>query len=209
MSELHLLKRTAVCLRVMWCLTLIGLAACAISETALQATSPFGTVADADATRLAALGEQVVPLARREANSDVILRQVDTDLNQTTFRFTNSGATKEIDVWIPAPDAAVDQWKIDTATVTPLVGFIAPSLDLHTLRAGPQRVAQAITTHWPGCSLHGLTLYLNDNRQLIWTAFCNTPQGRATGDMDNVTGVFQPSVFPPAPLPVTATPIPY
>lgn len=147
-------------------------------------------------------------LARRQTGSDVILRQVDSDLNQVTFRFTDGGATQEIDVLIPSPQASPEQWKIETQSVTPLVGFVEPSLDLRTLRAGPQRVAQAIADHWPGCSLKFMTLYLNDSRRLVWTAFCNTPQGVATGDLDNATGVFQPSWAAPASLPVTATPVP-
>jgi hypothetical protein len=75
------------------------------------------------------------------------------------------------------------------------------------MKIGPSRMAQAITRHWPGCVLRTMVLYPQDGR-LVWTAFCSTPEGVVSGDMDNESGTFRPSQAPPASMPPTATPVP-
>ena len=159
---------------------------------------------DPEAVRLIAMSEQARQIAQQDS-SEVVLRQVDTDLNTTDFQFVDGALTKVITVLIPEPNAPASQWHTTVNSVSPLLTHAEPALNLQNLRTGPGRVAQAITAHWPECTLRGITLY-RENGQLTWVAFCNTREGVASGSMDDQTGIFQPSEAPPAPLPVTATP---
>jgi hypothetical protein len=158
---------------------------------------------DADVASLVAAGEQAAQLVR-EKTPDAVLHQIDTDLHTTTFRFTDKASTQEISVLVPAAGVPPGQWGVEVNPRTPLVGNMSPGLNLHSLRAGPNRVAQAMSGRWPGCTIRGLTLY-DENDKLVWAAFCNTPEGVVSGSVDGATGVFHPSVAPPASLPVTAT----
>jgi hypothetical protein len=169
-----------------------------------EASSPSVDNPDADAMRLITLGDQARQIAQKEA-SDILLSQVDTDLNITDFQFVDKALTKAITVVVPHPDAPAETWHVTVTTVSPLLSYAEPPLDLQNLRTGPERVAQAIMAQWPGCTLRGITLYSEQDR-LTWLAFCNTPAGVASGNMDDQTGIFRPSAAPPAPLPSTATP---
>ncbi len=161
---------------------------------------------DLEALKLVALGEQALQIARQEA-PNLVLRQVDTDLSVTDFQFVDRSLTQVITVIVPQPDAPADTWYTTVSTISPLLSRSEPALDLHNLRTGPTRVAQAITTHWPGCTLRGIMLY-HEQGQLTWLAFCNTPEGVVSGSLQDRSGVFQPSEAPPAPLPAIATPVP-
>ena len=185
-------------------LLLIGLAACgALSKLAPTPTPP--SAADPDAAALSALSQQALQMARGDI-PDAVLRQVDTDLTITTFHFTDPAATRLVVITIPAPGAAPNAWNVDRGGISTLLGFARPGLDLSVLRAGPGRIAQALSSQWPGCQLRGLTLYPQDGR-LTWVGFCMIPAGEVTGTLDAQTGVFQPSDAPPARFPVTATPL--
>jgi hypothetical protein len=149
-------------------------------------------------------------LAQEEAPGAVLV-QIVTDLNATTFRFTDAAATKEVNVDIPGISAPSTQWKVSINLVSPFLGRPEPGIKLSVLKVGPQHVAQAITLHWPGCKLTNLLLNLEGDN-LVWLAYCDTADGQlATGSMDNQTGVFMPSAFSPVPMssgPPTATPVP-
>jgi hypothetical protein len=159
---------------------------------------------DPDAVQLLSMSRQATELVQRQS-PDAVLHQIDTDLRQTTFLFTDRAATREISVNVAATDMPLEQWAVRDDGLTPLIGNTSPGLRLDRLRIGPRRVAQAIIAHWPGCELRGLNLYDEDS-QLTWAAFCTTQTGVAAGTMNAGTGVFQPSNAPPAPLPVIATP---
>ncbi len=161
---------------------------------------------DLEALKLVAMGEQALQIAQQKA-PNLVLRQVDTDLSVTGFQFVDRSLTQVITVIIPQPDAPVDTWYTTVNSISPLLSHSEPALDLHNLRTGPKRMAQAITAHWPGCMLRGIMLYREEG-QLTWLAFCNTPEGVVSGSMQDRGGVFQPSEAPPAPLPVIATPVP-
>lgn len=179
------------------CLILPLLAACAKAEI----------TPDPDAVGLVAMSEQARQVAEKEM-PDVVLRQVDTDLSKTTFLFTDKAATKEIDVDVPSPSGPGDRWVTRVITLSPLLGQSKPDVNLGDLRMGPRGVAQAVTAQWPGCRIRGLTLYRDETaNDLVWVAFCDTPQGTVSGVMSNRTGVFQPSSAPPALGPITATPV--
>ena len=169
-----------------------------------EASLPSGRNPDADAIRLVAMSEQARQIARNETPNPV-LRQVDTDLKVTDFQFVEKTLTKVVTVVVPQPDAPNGAWHTTVSKVSPLLSYAEPALDLQDLRTGPERVAHAITAHWPGCTLRGITLY-RENGQLIWLAFCNIPEGVVEGSINDRTGVFQPSAAPPAPLPSTTTP---
>jgi len=188
------------------CLLWLALTACTNVVTSTKGPIRADSTPDADAVELVAMGEQALQIAQKEA-AVVVLRQVDTDLSLTDFRFVDGALTKEIMVVVPAPGTPADQWYTVDNSVSPLLSPSGSDLNLQNLKAGPNRVAQAITAHWPGCAVHGMTLY-RENNQLTWTAFCNTSEGSVSGDMDAQTGLFQPSDAPPASLPVTATPAP-
>jgi hypothetical protein len=169
-----------------------------------EASLPSGRNPDADAIRLVAMSEQARQIVRNETPNPV-LRQVDTDLKVTDFQFVDKTLTKVVTVVVPQPDAPNGAWHTTVSKVSPLLSYAEPALDLQDLRTGPERVAHAITAHWPGCTLRGITLYQEKDR-LTWTAFCNTPEGVASRNMDGQTGIFQPSAAPLAPLPSMATP---
>ncbi len=180
-------------------LFILVLAACASSP--LAAAGP----PDTEAEKLITLGEQALKLAQAQQGTD--LRQVDTDLVSTTFRFVDHALTKEIMVVIPEAEAPVEKWSITTNAVSPLLSYAQPAINLQNLKHGPSKIAQAITGNWPGCEVRDIMLYLEKDK-LTWTAFCNTPQGVVTGSMDDETAVFQASTAPPASLPSIATPVP-
>jgi hypothetical protein len=171
-----------------------------------EGSPPSGLNPDADVMRLIAMSEQARRIAQTET-SNPVLRQVDTNLSVTDFQFVDRALTKVITIVVPQPEAPADTWRVTSNTVSPLLSYAEPVLDLQNLRTDPKRVAQAIRAHWPGCTLRGITLY-RENDRLTWTAICNTPEGVASGNMDDRTGIFQPSAAPPAPFPSTATPSP-
>lgn len=167
-------------------------------------TSSSGSSPDPDVAKLIRMSEQAMSIAQKEA-PEAILRQIDTDLNRTNFGFTDGKGTRHISVLVPAPEVPPDQWVTQVQSFTPLVGRSGPALALQNLQIGPNRVAQAITAHWSGCTIRSLTLYYEEDH-LTWAAFCNTSEGVVSGVVDNRTGIFQPSHAPPAPVPPTATP---
>ncbi len=184
---------------------LFALVGCAVlAPSPPVAASPLGP--DPDAIRLVAMSEQALSLAQRQT-PDAVLHQIDTDLRQTTFLFTDRAAMHEISVNVAAPETPPEQWTIRDDGLTPLVGNTSPGLRLDRLRAGPERVGRALTAHWPGCMVRGLNLYSEDDH-LTWVAFCTTPAGIVSGTIDAETGLFQPSNAPSGPLPITATPRP-
>ncbi len=180
--------------------------ACATNVKSAALPTPSPGTPDPDVITLTTQGEQAKQIAQKEA-PEVTLRQVDTDLNKTIFRFTDNAATKEINIIVPEPESPSEQWMLKFSDSTPLTGHAGPGLNLQHLRIGSQRVAQAMATHWPGCTLRSLTLYPEGNH-LTWVAFCNTPEGVVSGSMDNETEIFQPSTAPPALPPPTAEPFP-
>jgi hypothetical protein len=188
-------------------LALLVLTACVTRATPTEVpTAKPRSAPDPDAISLIAMSGPANQIAQKES-SDVVLRQVDTDLTITDFRFVDRALTWETMVVIPGPDAPIDKWYTVVNSVSPLLTRAGPALNLQGLRIGPNAVAQAITAHWPGCTVRGLTLYL-ENDKLTWLAFCKTFEGVVSGTMQDQTGVFQPSNAPPAPVPSTATPIP-
>ena len=187
------------------CLSLLALAACAVLPASAHDLTNVNSTPDSDAIKIIAMGDQARRIAQESQGG--ILRQVDTDLTTTDFRFVDRALTRETMIFVPGTNAAPEKWRTTVNTVTPLLTYAQPDMDLHGLRIGPKRVAQAITNHWPGCSVRGLTLYLEQDK-LTWIAFCNTLEGVVSGSMDNETGVFQSSSAPPASIPALATPIP-
>jgi hypothetical protein len=161
-----------------------------------------------EVVQLAALGEQAEQLAQIQI-PDAVLRQVDTDLTQTIFHFTDPAATTITQISVPRPEAPPEEWSVKANLISPLLGNTEPALDLPNLKIGPNRVAQAIKTQWPGCELRGITLYREgESNALTWIGFCKIPEGLVSGSMDAKTGVFQPSKAPPAVSPSTAIPLP-
>jgi hypothetical protein len=185
-------------------LLMLALTACVSIRASTDLPGPTLGATNVDAARLTDMSEQALHIAQKEA-ADIVLRQVDTDLSTTDFRFVDRALTREIVVLVPEPDTPKELWRTVVNSVSPLLTSAEPALDLENLSAGPQLVASAITAHWPGCTLHNLTLY-RQNERLTWTAFCTTPQGMVSGSMDAQSGVFQPSDAAPAALPLTATP---
>lgn len=185
------------------CLLLLALTGCANVITTAKGSTLSDSTPDSDAARLITMSAQAMQIAQKESR-DVVLRQVDSDLSITDFRFVDKTLTKEIMVVVPEPNAPTDKWHTDVNSVSPLLAP-GPAIDLQSLKIGPNRVAQAITAYWPGCVFRGMNLY-RENDKLTWVAFCNTPQGDMTGTMDNQTGIFKPSDSLPAAVPLTATP---
>ena len=188
------------------CLLLVMLTSCSSATNPAEGSTPASETPDADAITLMAEGEQAMRIAQKES-LQVVLRQIDTDLRITDFRFVDSSMTEEIMVIVPGPNAPTEKWSTVVNTVSPLLGNAEPALELQNLIVGPRRVAQAITAHWPGCTIRGMNLH-GEGGKLIWTAFCDRTEGVASGSMDGQTGIFQPSDSPRAPLPLTATPVP-
>jgi hypothetical protein len=188
------------------CLLSMALTSCENAAISAKDSTLSDSIRDSSAFKLTAMSEQAMQIAQKES-SDVVLRQVETDLSITAFRFVDSALTKEIVVVVPEPDAPTEKWSTIVNTVSPLLLYRESGLNLQSLMVGPARVAQAITSHWPGCTVQEISLSTKNNK-LTWVAFCNTPEGVASGSMDNQTGVFQPSNAPPAPVALTATPVP-
>jgi hypothetical protein len=189
------------------CLFTIGLLLSVVGActNTVQPTEPSP---DPDAITLVTMSEQARQIAQPEL-PDVALRQLDSnaDLSEFTFRFTDSTATKEIDITSAAPNAPPEQWSTQVITLSPLLGWSQPDMNLQGLRVGPNRVARAISTHWSGCKVRFVHLSLEEG-DLVWMAWCDTPQGTVSGTMSNRTGAFQPSNAPPGRMPITATPAP-
>lgn len=146
--------------------------------------------------------------ARELAWSEIpapILRQVYTDLHSTGFFFTDSAATVEVDVVVPAPSAPPEDWDVHVLSEGKLTGHRGEVLRLHELQIGPRDVAQAMLAQWPGCTIRALTLISEDNG-LRWVGFCDTPAGTVSGYMDGDAGIWHPSAAPPARPPLIATP---
>ncbi len=123
------------------------------------------------------------------------------------FRFIDRAATREVTIVIPTLNTPVERWNTVVNTVSPLLTYPSPNMDLKPLKTGPERVAEAAAGHWIDCEVRMMTLYL-ENEKLIWLVFCNTHEGVVSGSMDNATGVFQPSNAPPARIPGIATAVP-
>jgi hypothetical protein len=185
------------------CLLLLALTGCTNVIATPKGSTLSDSTPDSDAAKLITMSAQAMQIAQKES-PDVVLRQVDSDLSITDFRFVDKTLTKEIMVVVPEPNAPTDKWRTDVNSVSPLLAP-GPAIDLQSLKVGPNRVAQAITAYWPGCVFRGMNLY-RENDKLTWVAFCNTPKGDMTGTMDNQTGIFKPSDSPPAAVPLTATP---
>ena len=185
------------------CLFGLVLAGCANIVTTVKGSTLSESTPDSDAAQLITMSEQAIQIAQKES-LDVVLRQVDSDLSITDFRFVDKTLTKEIMVVIPEPNAPTNRWHTDVNFVSPLLAP-GPAIDLQSLKVGPNRVAQAITAYWPGCVIRGMNLY-RENDKLTWVAFCNTPKGIVSGSMDNQSGIFKPSDSLPTTVPLTATP---
>lgn len=186
-------------------LLLLALSACGAPPVSANNSTNSISTPDTDAVKLLAMEEQAIQIAQKSQGE--ILRQVDTDLTTIDFRFVDRALSKEIIILVPEPNASTEKWVTTVNTVSPLLTYTQPALDLHSLRIGPNRVAQALTNHWPGCRVRGLYLYLEKDK-LTWLAFCNTPEGVVSGSMENETGLFQPSNAPPASVPAIATSVP-
>ena len=198
-------RKITACFLAVYLCALIS-SGCASGKNKVQAQQPSLAAPDPDRAALTGMEKQASKLAQQQAPG-AVLHQIDTDLLWTIFRFTDAGATEEIAIRVDTPQTPAAQWKTDVTSFSKLVGSLGPGPDLSGLKAGPGRAAKAVQSHWPGCTLHGLTLYLQDQRR-PWVAFCTTAAGIVTGLVDNQTGVFQPSEAPPAEFPVTATPQP-
>ncbi len=188
------------------CLFTIGLLS--VVGACTNAVQPTELSPDPDVITLVRMSEQARQIAQQEL-PDVVLRQVDSnaDLSEFTFRFTDSAATKEIDITGAVPNVLPEQWSAQVITLSPLLGSSQPDMNLQVLRVSSNRVARTISTHWPGCKVRFVHLSLEEN-DLVWSAWCDTPQGTVSGKMSNRTEVFQPSNAPPARMPITATPVP-
>jgi cytochrome c2 len=155
-------------------------------------------------TLLIDLSKQARELARKEV-PDPVLRQIITDLQSTAFLFTDEAATVEVEISLPESGATPENWKVTVLSVAKLVGHTGAELDPDNLRIGPYRVAREMLKHWPGCTIRSMILTREQNA-LRWLGFCDTSQGVVSGHMDNLTGIFRPSVESPAGVPVIATP---
>jgi hypothetical protein len=127
-------------------LLMLALTACVATRASTDLPGPTLGAPDVDAARLTVMSEQALHIAQKEA-ADIVLRQVDTDLSTTDFRFVDRALTREIVVLVPEPDAPKELWRTVVNSVSPLLTSAEPALDLESLRAGPQLVASAITAH--------------------------------------------------------------
>ncbi len=186
---------------------MLALALTACTTPPVSANSAKNTVSpsDQDAITLIALEEQARQMAQKSQGE--VLRQVDTDLTTFDFQFVDYALTREITIFIPELNAPTEKWSTTVNLVSPLLSSAQPDMDLSGLKIGPNRVAQAITSHWAGCGVRGIILY-PEKGKLTWLAFCNTPEGVVSGTIENETAVFQPSTAPPASIPAIATPLP-
>ena len=160
---------------------------------------------DADVAALVALSEEAARRAEEEA-PDAVLRQVGVspDVGRTIFRFTDAAATKAVTVTVPEPGAPPEAWIIHSG-VSPLVGHQSLGIDLPSLRIGPASVVRAAIGHWPACGIRGIGLH-GQRDDLVWYVDCNLPEGVVSGTVDGQSGVFTPSLAPPAIMPPIATP---
>jgi len=191
---------------------LVSLTACSEAGVAPTGEVPGGRETfdsarhpDADVAALVALSEEAARRAEEEA-PDAVLRQigVSPDAGRTIFRFTDVAATKAVTVTVPEPGAPPEAWSIHIG-VSPLVGHRSPGIDLLSLRIGPASVVRAATGHWPACGIRSIGLH-GQGDDLVWYVFCNLPEGVVSGTVDGQSGVFTPSLAPPAIVPPTATP---
>ena len=161
--------------------------------------------AEPEIAELLALADQAATLAK-EVAEDAVLRQLDRGRDQVrwSFRFTDAAATRVVTVTVPAEDVPIEEWEVSTG-ISPLTGNQSLGLFLDGLQIGPATVVKAATQHWSGCPLRGLSL-IGAEHQLVWYVFCNLPEGVVSGTMDGQSGVFTPSLAPPAIVPPTATP---
>lgn len=180
------------------------LSACAPLNPGPGTSEPVHSAANQDVLQLATMGEQALQLAQAQT-PDAVLREVETDLTEITFHFTDPAATSVTQIFVPDLESPPETWRVEANLISPLVGQAEPGIDWQRLKIGPGRVAQALTGHWPGCEVHSLILY-REQGTLTWVAFCTIPEGLVSGNMNAETGVFQPSQAPPASFPVTATP---
>ena len=160
---------------------------------------------DADVAALVALSEEASRRAEAEA-PDAVLRQigVSPDVGRTIFRFTDAAATKAVTVTVPELGAPTEAWTIHIG-ISPLIGHGRPGMDLPSLRIGPASVVRAAIEHWPACGIRSIGLH-GQGDDLVWYVFCNLPEGVVSGTVDGQSGVFTPSLAPPAIVPPTATP---
>ncbi len=186
-------------------LVLLALTACAAPPASANSLKHAAQTPDSDAILLVALAEQARQVAQKSQGE--ILRQVDTDMVTIDFRFVDRATTREVTIVIPTQNAPVEQWKTVVNTVSPLLTYPSPDMDLNALKIGPERVAEAAAGQWKDCELRTMTLYL-ENEKLTWLVFCNTRDGVVSGSMDNATGAFHPSNAPPASIPGIATAVP-
>ena len=160
---------------------------------------------DADVAALIALSEKAARRAEEEAPS-AVLRQlgISPDVGRTIFLFTDAAATKAVTVIVPEPGAPPEAWSIHIG-VSQLIGHPSPGIDLPSLRIGPASVARAATGHWPACGIRSIGLH-GQGDDLVWYVDCNLPEGVVSGTVDGQSGVFTPSLAPPAIVPPVATP---
>ena len=160
--------------------------------------------ADPDALTLASIGEEALGLARKTI-PDAVLRQVDVspDGGSISLRFADEVAARGIDVHVPGPDVRRGDWRVGHVGFTPFTGEANPGINLQELRAGPAAVARSATGHWSGCGVRAMTLS-GEAEDLVWTVFCNLPEGVVSGFVDARTGAFTPSTHPPIQPPSAA-----
>ena len=190
---------------------MVALTACSDASPTLSRDDPGGRETfdsarqpDADVAALVTLSEEAARRAQEEA-PDAVLRQVGVspDVGRTIFRFTDPAATKEVSVTVPEPGAPPEAWKIHIG-VSPLIGHPSPGIDLPSLWIGPASVMRAATGHWPACGIRSIGLHGHGDN-LVWYVDCNLPEGVVSGTVDGQSGVFTPSLAPPAIVPPTAT----
>ena len=160
---------------------------------------------DADVGALQALSEEAARRAEEEA-LDPVLRQADVsiDVGQITFRFIDAAATKDVSVTVPKPGAPPESWSIRSGG-SYLIGHPSPGINLLSWQIGPASVAHAATGHWPACVIRSIGL-TGQGDDLVWYVFCSLPEGMVSGMVDGQSGVFTPSLAPPAVAPPTAKP---
>ncbi len=185
--------------RILYLILMILMLTGCTSVSAATPATPSVVPPVADVAQLIALSDQATQLARQQ-QSDARLLQIDTDLTQTSFRFSDSTGTREFSILVPVQSAPLDQW---TIRVNP-VPKPAPGFDVTKLRVGPQQVAEDMLAHWPTCK--NVYLYLFGNGVVLeWTASCRLPEGVVNARVDNGTGVFEALSGPVRP-PATALP---
>ena len=186
-----------------------------IALTAASAVACGGEAAraarDSDAVALDSLSRQALERAELEL-PDAVLRQLDLrDVDGPLFfRFTNRDAERGVNLHLENPESDPERWVVSTVEVSPLLGHPSPGISLSGLRAGPQRVVRGMRDAWPGCTVRSISLHGTDG-DLVWYGFCNLPEGGMSGTLwdrasDPAPGEFEPSLAPPARVPVTATP---